>query len=416
MVFTLLFTCSRSLQPSSRLEEIDAHDGPSGRAVTTTTATAKGSIFERLGVKPVINACGVYTDLGGSVLSPGAWAAMAEVNSSFVSMIELLDRTGAILAAKVGAQAARVTPGASAAIALGTAACLTGTDGELGQQLPDTTGLSRTEVLIQHGHRYKYDRCARLAGAKLRAVSAETLDQLSSAFGPETAAILHPAHLDGRPGTVRLADVSRIARSKGVPVFVDAAYANDPPERMRTFVADGADLVCFSAKYFGGPNAGGFIAGRADLIAAVTSADFTRYESGKYLKFGRAFKLDRQIVVAVVATLEEWFAMDHAARWAGYRKKAELLVANLAGVPGIKASAEWFTMDERLVTERANCAAIRFLPGSRHTAASASAALLAGDPKIATVVLGDVLVAGVDSVLDGQEEILGRELRRVLSN
>jgi L-seryl-tRNA(Ser) seleniumtransferase len=184
---------------------------------------------------------------------------------------------------------------------------------------------------------------------------------------------------------------------------------------MRTFIAGGADLVCFSAKYFGGPNAGGFIAGRADLMAAVTGVDFTRYESGKYLKFGRAFKLDRQIVVGVVAALEEWFAMDHAARWASYKTKAETVVAALAGVPGITAAAEWFTMDERLVTERANCAAVRFLPDSRHTAASVSAALLAGDPKIATVVLDGVLVAGMDSLLGGQEETLARELRRVLA-
>jgi len=389
----------------------------SAAPVTTTGAVAPRSIFGRLGIRPVINACGVYTDLGGSVLSPSVWAAMADVNSSFVSMIDLLERTGAILAGKVGAEMARVTPGASAAIALGTAACLTGMDGDKGEQLPDTTGMAKTEVLIQHRHRYKYDRCARLAGAKLVEVGLEgaTPDQLVSAIGPKTGLILHPAHLDGKPGTVGLTEVSRIARTKGVPVFVDAAYSNDPPERMRSFTAAGADLVCFSAKYFGGPNAGGFIAGRADLMAAVTAADFTRYESGKYLKFGRAFKLDRQIVVGVVAALEEWFAMDHAARWAGYKKKAEFLVAALVGVPGIKASAEWFTMDERLVTERANCAAIRFLPGSQHTAASVSGALLGGEPKIATVVLDDVLVAGVDSLLDGQEEILGRELRHVLS-
>ncbi len=388
-----------------------------GHPVTTTGAVAPGSIFDRLGIRPVINACGVYTDLGGSVLSPSVWAAMADINSSFVSMIDLLDQTGAILAERVGAEVARVTPGASAAIALGTAACLTGMDGDKGEQLPDTSGMARSEILIQHGHRYKYDRCARLAGAKLVEVGrgGATPDQLVSAIGPKTAVILHPAHLDGQPGTVGLAEVSQIARAKGVPVFVDAAYSNDPPERMRTFTATGADLVCFSAKYFGGPNAGGFIAGRADLMAAVAGADFTRYESGKHLKFGRAFKLDRQIVVGVVAALEEWFAIDHAARWAGYKKKAESMVASLAGVPGIKASAEWFTMDERLVTERANCAAVRFLSGSRHTAASVSGALLAGDPKIATVVLGDVLVAGVDSLLDEQEQVVARELRRVVS-
>jgi D-glucosaminate-6-phosphate ammonia-lyase len=381
-----------------------------------TTRGGAGSIFDRLGVRPVVNACGVYTDLGGSVLSPGVWAAMSDVNRSFVSMVELLDRTGALLAGRVGAEAARVTPGASAAIALGAAACLTGMDGEAWERLPDTTGLARSAFVIQHGHRYKYDRCARLAGARLVEVdSGASAERLSSALGPSVAFVLHPAHLDGRPGTVPLPEVSRVARAKGVPVFVDAAYANDPPERMRTFTAAGGDLVCFSAKYFGGPNAGGFIAGRGDLMAAVAGVDFTRYESGRYLKFGRAFKLDRQTVVGVVAALEEWFATDHGARWAGYQKKAEAVVAALAGVPGIAASAECFTMDERLVPERANCAAVRFLPGSPHTAASVSAALLAGDPKIATVVLDGVLVAGMDSVKDGEEAVVAEALRRVLT-
>lgn len=380
------------------------------------TPPAPGSVFKCLGIQPVINACGVYTDLGGSVLSSGVWAAMADVNRSFVSMIDLLEQTGALLAARVGAEKARVTTGAAAAIALGTAACLAGMDGDRGAQLPDTTGFEKSEVLIQRSHRYKYDRCARLAGARIvEADGAATPDELASAIGSKTGVILHPAHLDGRPGTIGLADVSRVARAKGIPVFVDAAYSNDPPERMRSFIAAGADLVCFSAKYFGGPNSGGFIAGRADLMAAVTAADFTRYESGKYLKFGRAFKLDRQIVVGVVVALDEWFAMDHAARWAGYKRKADALVGMLAGVPGIKASAEWFTMDERLVSGRANCAAIRFLPGSSHAAASVSDALLAGDPRIASVVVDDVLVLGVDSLLDGQEQEVGREVRRILS-
>jgi len=49
---------------------------------------------------------------------------------------------------------------------LGTAACMAGTDGTRSQQLPDTTGM-RSEVLIQAGHRYKYDRQTIMTGARL---------------------------------------------------------------------------------------------------------------------------------------------------------------------------------------------------------------------------------------------------------
>ena len=77
-------------------------------------------VFEKFRVRPVINACGIYTDLGGSVFSPGVRQAMHEVNRSFVRMVDLLDRAGEMLASLLSAEAARVVPGASAAITLGT--------------------------------------------------------------------------------------------------------------------------------------------------------------------------------------------------------------------------------------------------------------------------------------------------------
>src|SRR5690349_4225639 len=70
------------------------------------------SVFEKLAVKPVINCCGIYTDLGGSVLSGPIWAAATELNQWFVRMTDLLDSTGEIIAKIAGAEAARVTPGA----------------------------------------------------------------------------------------------------------------------------------------------------------------------------------------------------------------------------------------------------------------------------------------------------------------
>ena len=248
-----------------------------------THASVKQSIFERMGVRPVINACGIYTDLGGSILAPGVWSAMEEINSSFVDMIALLSKSGELIAEMLGAESARIVPGASAAITLGTAACMAGMDGTCWERLPDSDGM-KNEVVLQKRHRYKYDRCARIAGASLvEAGSPERCDitQLLKAIGPQTAAILFPAHLDGTPGTVSLHDVLSVARPRGVPVLVDAAYLNYPIESMRTFTDAGADLVCFSSKYFGGPNAGGFICGRKTLVDAVAGLDFTRFESGR---------------------------------------------------------------------------------------------------------------------------------------
>jgi L-seryl-tRNA(Ser) seleniumtransferase len=172
--------------------------------------------------------------------------------------------------------------------------------------------------------------------------------------GP-VAAVIHPAHLDGKPGTLSLEEVVSIARPQDIPVIVDAAYMNYPTSIMGDFVKRGADLVCISAKYFGGPNAGGFIMGRKDLIEAVSNVHFTRYESGDYLKFGRPLKMDRQIVIAVLAALEEWFVMDHESRFAGYKHQVQLLHDKLMGLKGVRLESKSFTMDERFVDDPVNC-------------------------------------------------------------
>ena len=92
-------------------------------------AAAARMSYSSLGVRRVINACGIYTDLGGSVLSGAAWAAAVEANATWAAMDELLDASGARIAALCGCEAARVVPGASAGIALALGACVARGDG-----------------------------------------------------------------------------------------------------------------------------------------------------------------------------------------------------------------------------------------------------------------------------------------------
>jgi D-glucosaminate-6-phosphate ammonia-lyase len=223
--------------------------------------------------------------------------------------------------------------------------------------------------------------------------------------------ILFPAHLGGKPGTLPLAEVTALAKRRGVPTFVDAAYLNYPVELMPSFGKAGADMVCFSAKYYWGPNSGGFICGRKDLIDAVAGIDFTRYESGKYLTFGRPFKLDRQTITGVVIALEEWLTMDHDARWRGYARKVDSVIAALCGTNN-PAQPMYFTMDERLEAEPVNCVAIRF-PNSA-AAKEICGRLAVGEPSIAAVPLGEHLVLAMDTVLDGQEVQIAMRLREEL--
>jgi L-seryl-tRNA(Ser) seleniumtransferase len=375
------------------------------------------SVYARLGARPVINASGIYTDLGGSRLSPAVLAAMTEANESFTDMVELLERSGEAIAAMLGIEAARVTPGASAAITLGIGACLTGQDRAKIERLPETTGMPN-EVILQRGHRYKYERCALLPGARLSLVGEpdETRpEEIARAIGPQTAAFFVPAHLDGLNGTVPLAEVVAIGRERGIPTFVDAAYLNYPVDLMGSFTRQGADLVCFSAKYFGGPNSAGFIAGRKDLIAAVAALDFTRHESGPYRRFGRVFKMDRQTVVATVAALDEWLTMDHAARWRGYCRHVDRLQEQLSELQGVTLTPMSFTMDERLIPDSVNCLVVDFTPHPSQSATDVSQILADGNPSIRAVVEGNTLVIVVETVNDEEVMTIVERLRQVVA-
>jgi D-glucosaminate-6-phosphate ammonia-lyase len=375
------------------------------------------TVYDRLGLVPGINARGTYTDLGGSSLTPKVWAAMAEANRYFAEFPQLLDAAGETIARLMETDAARVTPGASAAIALGVAACMTGTDGAKMEQLPDTMGM-KDEVLIQRAHRYKYDRMVRMTGARLVEVGSDTAtspDELAASIGSNTAAVFFPAHLDGVDDTTSLEKTIRIAQEYGVPTLVDAAYLNYPSELMRSFTKLGADLVIFSAKYFGGPNAGGFVCGDRALIDAVAGVDFTGFESGQHLIFGRPFKLDRWSVVAVVLALENWLTMDHASRWEKYRRAIEAITQRLPDRNWLRASPMHFTMEEDVVEGRPpNCLVIQIDPNGETTAERVYAGLRSGRPAVFVHLRGDTLIVDVEEVREEDVEILAERLSEEL--
>jgi L-seryl-tRNA(Ser) seleniumtransferase len=343
--------------------------------------------YTALGVRRVINACGIYTDLGGSRLSPAVWEAAAEANRTWASVPELLEGAGARIAELVHAEAARVVPGASAGIALSVAACIARGDGRVGETLPDTDAV----VLLQRAHAYKYARCARLAGARVIEV-----DDLAAALSLRPVAILHPAHLDA--AGVPLSAV----RELGVPVVVDAAYLSYPLSELERWSAD-ADFACFSAKYFWGPNGGGFVAGSQAGIDDLAALDFTGYESGEWLTFGRAFKLDRATIAATVAALEEWVAMDHAARWQGYGAIARSLVEALGG-----GELKQFTLDERVVDGPVNAVVVA-------GAAGMASVLAEGDPSIRAIVDGDALVLCTETLEPGEVDEIASVWRKALA-
>jgi L-seryl-tRNA(Ser) seleniumtransferase len=260
---------------------------------------------------------------------------MQDAERSYVDMQQLLERSGQVIAALLECEAAYVTPGAAAAMALGTAACMAGADLERIGQLPDTTGLKST-VVLQTGHRYHYQHAVTVPGARLREVSAS---EFESSLTDDVAAVLFPAHLDGAPGTLRLTDVLAVAHRHNVPVLVDAAGRVYPLDRFKSYTRMGADLVAFGAKYLGALNASGILCGRQDLVSAASLHGFIGFETVAWEKsFGRPLKVDRQTIVAVVTALQEWLETDHEARLAGYERRLDAMRSELAGAAGVSLS------------------------------------------------------------------------------
>jgi len=380
---------------------------------------ADESVYNLFGVRPVVNCCGIYTDLGGSVLSDTVWGAAAELNRSYIRMTELLTAAGAMIASLVGAESARVTPGASSAIALSVAATMTGNDGARWEQLPDTSGM-KSKVLIarSHSRRYKYASCVRMPGARLLEAGPEDrfdLDALLQAVREDVACAFVPAHLlDGFSGVSQLSTLIERVHRVGIPVVVDAAYLSYPIELLREFARCGADLCCFSAKYFFGPNAGGFVSGRRELIEIVSGLDFTGFESGRFRTFGRPFKMNRYDVATTALALREWVGLDHAKRWQRYADSVARIAQSVPRRTGLRAEPRLFTMSEELVTgSSVNCLALTF-DNCGCTAGSVAARLEAGDPIVATIVQADTLIVAVDALLAGQDVLVAQRLARAL--
>ena len=80
------------------------------------------NVYQRLGIRTIINASGPSTRLSGGIMRPEVARAMAEASQWCVDLAELQGRASEILAEVTGAEAGYVTAGASAALMLASAA------------------------------------------------------------------------------------------------------------------------------------------------------------------------------------------------------------------------------------------------------------------------------------------------------
>lgn len=301
-----------------------------------------GAIYKELGAKPVINATGSVTLLGGSTPLPEVKDAMAAADGAYIPLIELEKAVGDKVAGLTGVPAAYITSGAGSALTLATAAFMAGGDDELIQQLPDTTGL-KDEIVIQRRQRYWYDRCLELAGARLMDAGDDdgtSEDDIRAAITEKTCAIHVPVAEQSPidPEVVPLERVIEIGKEAGVYVSVDAAGQIYPLENFGKYVRMGADFQCVAAKYMGAPQSTGLAMGTEEIIDAISRHSFVGYESRRIRGVGRPHKVDRQEMMGALAAVERWFRINHEERLADAEQQSLAILNEVKDVPGVNAS------------------------------------------------------------------------------
>ncbi len=370
-------------------------------------------IYERLGIRPIINARGTHTRLGGTLMPPEVLDAMREAAGAYVVLEELQAKASEVIARATGAEVGMVTGGAAAGLLLGTAACVAGDDPVRIERLPDTAGM-KDQAVMHRAHRNGYDHSVRAAGVTIVDVGyghGTHPHQLEAAITERTALVVYLMSPWASRGALPLDETCAIAHRRGVPVLVDAAAVLPPAANLRRFIAEGADLVTFSGgKGLNGPQGSGILAGRADLVRAATLNGSPNHS------VGRAAKAAKEDIVGLIVALERYLACDHEADLARWRAQAEYMVERLGGLPGVAAAC---VSDEREhITPRVELLLDRAAGLDAHELV---VALEEGDPRVFLFepngpgARPNSIVINTHTMQPGEERIVAEVLRAALA-
>ncbi|MBV8808417.1 MAG: Cys/Met metabolism pyridoxal-phosphate-dependent protein, partial [Acidobacteriaceae bacterium] len=138
------------------------------RATALPDATHPPSnIYQKIGVRPVINCRGTYTIIGGSLELPEVTAAQQAAGQHYVQLDELADGIGQRLVELTGAEWGMVSAGCAAGLAHATSACVAGGNPDLHVRIPDLRGFPKDEVVIPAHSRNEYDAAVRSIGVRI---------------------------------------------------------------------------------------------------------------------------------------------------------------------------------------------------------------------------------------------------------
>jgi L-seryl-tRNA(Ser) seleniumtransferase len=267
-------------------------------------------------------------------MPPEVLDAMTEAARHFVNLDELQDKAGRRIAEWTHNEAAYISCGAAAGLALSTAGCITGLDPEKRGRLPFTDGM-KNEVIVHLCSGEEYNFTIRQAGGKVVQIGTQeyaTTADLEAAISRQTAAILVYYKETRMQGQLPFERQIEIAKRHGIPMIVDAAAQLPPVENLWRFTQMGADLVVFSGgKGLCGPQSSGLILGRRDLIEACA------FNASPRTYIGRPMKVGKEEIAGLLAAVRRYLDLDHAQLIRTYEEQVSFILAAFAGEAHVRA-------------------------------------------------------------------------------
>ena len=366
-------------------------------------------IYERLGVKRIVNGQAQFTRIGGSIMARDVLEAMAEAAQSFVSIAELNENVGKVIAGYTNAEAAYVCSGAAGGLVLSAAACIAGCEPKKIQMLPDTDGIPN-EIIVQTVQITSYYQALRAAGAKLVQIGGAdgaTKAEFEKAIGRNTVAIAYGpiTHRVKWNTGLPLEDVVAIGHDRNLPIIVDASANLPPVDNLTYFISTGADLVTFSGgKAIAGPAGTGILCGRRDLIEAAA------LNSNPNDSIGRQMKVGKEEIVGLLVALENFVNRDHAADRLKWEAMCEYIADGIRGIPGVKAEQTfWGKLGVPCTRIEVDELALGMSLEEIHER------LRSGDPPVHLWDRYGQFRVVPSTLQDGEEEIVIRALKTILS-
>ena len=364
-------------------------------------------IYQRLGVRPFVNAWGTYSLVGGSLAQPEVMEAMVDASRGFVNTHELQRAVGKRLAELTNNEAAFVSLGAAGGLLLAACAAMVGTDEKKRAQLPDTTGI-KGEAIAQAINKCPYAVCVRGSGIDLKWVGDPqnpTAAEIEEAIGPNTACMFY--FVNPELNQVPLDQVVEVCHRRGIPVIVDAAAQFPPFENTWKFTRDlGADLAIFSGgKGFRGPQSAGLMVGTKEMVERLM------FVCPPTHSVARTVKASRELIVGMLAAVEVMSRMPAADLFASFEARLDTIYRMLDGIPGVSVRKQFGTDVGKPFNH------IRLSVDERLAGVSLETmgrALDEGNPRIAVGRPGNYLYINAEMLEPGQEYIVAGRIIEIL--